>query len=312
MRAWLVFAAVGCQAPTAPVVANEPPAPAPHPQIYAIKDPKVVDLIHHDPDAFNEYTIDEYQPEDGINEAAAAKLETCAYLLTTEHDRKVRSLALDCVGRERTGLPAKPSPMTAHIVATIDDLIDHETDAELRRNAVFDMEMITSEITHDPKMIAKLNNLAFGSLKTDPEFSALAWIPSSDDRDKLTPDENAFALQLLAADLGPGVNDVPFSIAPAIGDAKACPIVKTLLRTDAKALEKATSYVLQDKHCPDLRDLAVDMFVAKTDVLFRLASFDLKQFTPAQLKRLREAAKAFRARTKDPQDADMYIHWLTQ
>jgi len=312
MRALLVIMLAACQAsPPAPVTNQAPPA-APSP--YAIKDPKVIDLIHaaargSDDGAFVEYTIDEYVPENGINQAAAAKLETCAYALS---DPALRKLALECMSRETTGISGPATPLRTYVTATVVDLVDHEPDPEIHRTATFVLAMIAKDVAHDPKLIAKLNAIAKAALPKDPELAALAWIPSTElpDATKLTADERTFALALLAADLEPHVYDVPFAYASTLDPTKVCPTIAGLLRPDAKSLERAVTYVLQDKQCTALRDAAVDLYAAKIEDLYQTSSIDLKSLTPAQTKKLHAAAVAFRARTKDPHSADLYLSEL--
>jgi len=312
MRALVLLAFAACQSsPPAPVT-NQAPPPAPSP--YAIKDRKVIDLIHAaargtDNGAFVEYTIDEYAPEDAVNQAAADKLETCAYALA---EPALRKLALECMSRETTGISGPATPLRAHVIATLVDLVDHEPDPEMHRTATFVLSMIEKEVAPDPKLIAKLNAIAKAALANDPELAALAWIPSTEmpDATKLTADERAFALALLAADLEPHVYDVPFAYAATLDPTKVCPTIARLLRPDAKSLERAVTYVLEDKQCPALRDAAVDMFAARIEDLYRTSSVDLKSLAPAQQKKLHDAAVAFRARTKDPQSADLYLSEL--
>ena len=88
---------------------------------------------------------------------------------------------------------------------------------------------------------------------------------------------------------------------------QVCATIAQLLRPDARSLERAVTYVLQDKYCPALRDAAVDVFVAKIDDLYRTSGADVKILTPAQHKKLHDAAVAFRARAKDPQSVDLYL-----
>jgi hypothetical protein len=261
-----------------------------------------------DDGAFVEYTIDEYAPEDAVNQTAANKLETCAHALS-DKALAIRKLALDCVGRETTGISGPSTPLRAHVIATLVDLVDHETNPAMHRDATFILALIERDVAPDPKLVAKLNAIARRALPTDPELAALAWIPSTTDVDasKLTADERTFALALLAADLVPHVYDVPFAFAPTLDQKQVCATVAGLLRPDARSLEKAVTYVLQDKHCPALRDAAVDVFAAKIEDLYRTAGADVKLLTPAQHKKLHDAAVAFRARTKDPQSADLYL-----
>lgn len=314
MRALMLLGFAACQAsPPAPIVnqATPPAAPA-----YAIKDPKIVELIHaaargSDDGAFVEYTIDEYAPENAVNQVAADKLETCAHALA-EPDPAVHKLALACIGRETTGISGPATPLRAHVVATLVDLVDHETDPELRRSATFTLALIEREVAPDPQLVAKLNGIARRALPTDPELAALAWIPSTEapDAAKLTADERAFALALLAADLEPHVYDVAFDFAATLDQTKVCATVAGLLRPDARSLERAVTFVLEDKHCPALRDAAVDVFAAKIADLYRTSSIDVKSLTAAQHQKLHAAAVAFRARTKDPQSADLYLQAL--
>ena len=311
MRAFVILALAACQSTPLAPVANQAAPPAA--SIYAIKDPKVIELMHaaargSDDGAFTEYTIDEYAPEDAVNQTAADKLETCAHALS---DPAMRKLALECMSRETTGITGPPTPLRTHVIATLVDLVDHEPNAEMRREATFVLAMVARDIAHDPKLVAKLNAIARGALRTDPELAALAWIPSDQgDATKLTADEKAFALALLAADLVPHVYDVPFDFASTLDQTQVCATVATLLRPDARSLERAVTYVLQDKHCPALRDAAVDVFAAKIDDLFRTTGADVKILTPAQHKKLHDAAVAFRARTTDPQSADLYLQEL--
>jgi hypothetical protein len=310
MRALAILVLAACQqTPPAPVTNQVAPRA---PSIYAIKDPKVIELIHasargSDDGAFVEYTIDEYAPEDAVNQAAADKLETCAHVLA-DPDPALRKLALECMSRETTGITGPATPLRAHVIATLVDLMDHEPNPEMRREATFVLALIARDIAPDPKLVAKLNALARRALPTDPELAALAWIPSADlDATKLTADERAFALSLLAADLVPHVYDVPFAFAPTLDQTQVCATVAGLLRPDAHSLERAVTYVLQDKHCAALRDAAVDVFAAKIADLYRTAGADLKILTPAQRQKLHAAAVAFRARTPDPQSADLYL-----
>jgi hypothetical protein len=292
-------------------VANQAAPPAS--SIYAIKDPRVIELMRaaargSDGGEFTEYTIDEYAPENEVNQTAADKLETCAHALS-DQDPAIRKLALECMSRETTGITGPVTPLRTHVISTLVDLVDHETNPEMRREATFVLALIARDIARDPKLVAKLNTIARGALPSDPELAALAWIPSAQ-ADQLTAEEKAFALALLAADLKPHVYDVPFDIAPTLDQKQVCATVATLLRPDARSLERAVTYVLQDKHCPALRDAAVDVFAAKMDDLFRTSGADLKILTPAQHKKLHDAAVAFRARTTDPQAADLYLREL--
>ena len=219
-----------------------------------------------DDGAFVEYTIDEYAPEDEVNQIAADKLETCAHALS-DKNVAIRALALECMSRETTGISGPSTPLRAHVIATLVDLVDHETDAAMRRSATFVLALIERDVAPDPKLIAKLNTIAQRALATDPELAALAWIPSADaggDATKLTADERAFALALLAADLEPHVYDVPFAFASTLDQKQVCATIAGLLRPDARSLERAVTYVLQDKYCPALRDAAVDVFAARS------------------------------------------------
>ena len=317
MRALVLLVFAACQAtPPAPSVvpANQPAPPAP--SIYAVKDPKVIELMRSaarsgDGGAFVEYTIDEYAPEDAVNQTAADKLETCAHELSDKAPA-IRKLALDCMSRETTGITGPATPLRTHVIATLVDLVDHETSSDMRRDATFALALIERDVAPDPKLIAKLNAIARGALKTDPELAALAWIPSAlaPDAAQLTADEKVFALALLAADLKPHVYDVPFDYAPALDQKQVCATVGSLLRPDARSLERAVTYVLQDKHCPALRDAAVNVFAANIEVLYRTTGADVKTLTPAQRKKLHAAAVALRARMKDPQPADLYLQEL--
>ena len=313
MRALVLLALAACQStppPPAPVVNHAvPPAPAG----YAVKDPKVIELIHaaargSDDGAFVEYTIDEYTPENGVNQAAADKLETCAFALA-DHDPAIRKLALECMGRETTGISGPATPLRTHVVATLVDLVDHEPDPGMHRTATFVLAMIERDVAPEPKLVAKLNAIARTALAKDPELAALAWIPSSEapDAAKLTADERTFALALLGADLEPHVYDVPFAYASTLDQTQVCATIHGLLRPDARSLERAITYVLQDKLCPTLRDAAVDVFAANIAALYRTTSIDLKILTPAQHAKLRAAAQAVRARATDPQSADLYL-----
>lgn len=286
------------------------------PSLYAIKDPKVIELMRaaaggSDDSAFVEYTIDEYAPEDAVNQTAADKLETCAHALS-DKDPAIRKLALECMSRETTGISGPPTPLREHVIATLVDLVDHETNQGMHREATFVLALIERDIAPDPKLVAKLNAIARNALPTDPELAALAWIPSTTDVDasKLTADERAFALALLAADLQPHVYDVPFAFAPTLDQRQVCTTVAGLLRPDARSLERAVTYVLQDKHCPALRDAAVDLFAAKIEDLYRTSGVDVRILTATQHKKLHDAAVAFRARTNDPQSADLYLREL--
>jgi hypothetical protein len=312
--ALLLFAACQSTPPTPSPPANQPEPPAP--SIYAVKDPKVIELIRAarrsgDDGAFVEYTIDEYAPEDAVNQAAADKLETCAHALS-DKDPAIRKLALDCMSRETTGITGPATPLRAHVIATFVDLVDHETSSDMRRDATFALALIERDVAPDPKLIAKLNAIARGALQTDPELAALAWIPSvsAPDATQLTAEEKAFALALLAADLKPHVYDVPFDLASALDQKQVCATVAKLLRPDAQSLERAVTYVLQDKHCPALRDAAVDVFAAKMEALYLTTGADVKILTPAQRKKLHAAAVALRTRMKDPQSADLYLQEL--
>jgi hypothetical protein len=315
MRALTILAFAACQ--------STPPAPGPAPvtnqaeppaaSIYAIKDPKVIELIRaaarsNDDNAFVEYTTDEYAPENEVNQTAADKLETCAHALS-DKDLAIRKLALDCMSRETTGITGPPTLLRTHVISTIVDLVDHEPSAELRREATFVLALIERDVAPDPKLVAKLNTIARGALPTDPELAALAWIPSAPagDANLLTAEEKTFALALLAADLEPHIYDVPFAFAPTLDQRPVCATVARLLRPDARSLERAVTYVLQDKRCPALRDAAVDVFAAKIDDLFRTSGADVKILTPAQHKKLHDAAVALRARSKDPQSVDLYL-----
>src|SRR3569623_1211491 len=111
----------------------------------------------------------------------------------------------------------------------------------------------------------------------------------------------------LVADLEPHVYDVPFAYASTLDQTQVCATIHGLLRPDARSLERAITYVLQDKLCPTLRDAAVDVFAANIAALYRTTSIDLKILTPAQHAKLRTAAHAFRARATDPQSADRYL-----
>jgi hypothetical protein len=319
MRALVLLVFAACQStpqtPSVPApVANQPEPPAP--SIYAIKDPKVIELIRaaargSDDSAFVEYTIDEYAPEDAVNQTAADKLETCAYALS-DKDPAIRKLALDCMSRETTGITGPATQLRTHVIATLVDLVDHEKSSEMRRDATFALALIERDVAPDPKLVAKLNTIARGALQSDPELAALAWIPSAPagDATQLTSDEKAFALALLAADLKPHVYDVPFDLAPTLDQKQVCATVAKLLRPDAHSLERAVSYVLQDKRCPALRDAAVDVFAAKMEDLFLTTGVDVKILTPAQHKKLHDAAVALRARLKDPKAAELYLREL--
>ena len=208
MRALLLLVFAACQSTpsgTPSLVSAMHPGPPPA-SIYAIKDPKVMELIRaaargSDDGAFVEYTIDEYAPEDEVNQIAADKLETCAHALS-DKNVAIRALALECMSRETTGISGPSTPLRAHVIATLVDLVDHQTDAAMRRSATFVLALIERDVAPDPKLIAKLNTIAQRALATDPELAALAWIPSADaggDATKLTADERAFALALLAA-----------------------------------------------------------------------------------------------------------------
>jgi hypothetical protein len=316
MRALAILVFAACQQATSPAPVPVPVAnhgAPPVASIYAIKDPKVIELIHAaarggDDGAFVEYTIDEYAPEDSVNQAAADKLETCAHALS-DPDPAIHKLALECMGRETTGISGPSTPLRKHVIATLVELVDHETTAELRRAATFTLSMIVRDLAPDPKLVAKLNAIARAALPTDPELAALAWIPSTQapDAAQLTADERVFALALLAADLEPHVYDVPFAYAPTLDPVKVCATVAGLLRPDARSLERAVTYVLEDKHCPALRDTAVDMFAAKIDDLYRTSSVNVKILTPAQRKKLHDAAVALRVRSKAPQSVDLYL-----
>lgn len=318
MRALAILVLAACQQ-TAPVpapVVNQAAPPPPVPSVYAVKDQKVITLMHaaargSDDGAFLEYTIDEYAPEDSVNQVAADKLETCAHELA-DKDPAIHKLALDCIGRETTGISGPATPLRTHVVATLVDLVDHETNAELRRSATFTLALVERDVAPDPKLIAKLNAIARHALSADPELAALAWIPSTEypDATKLSPDERAFALALLAADLEPHVYDVPFSFAPTLDPKQVCPIVAKLLRPDAKSLERAVTYVLQDKRCPALRDAAVDIYAARIADLYRTSSVDPKLLTSAQHAKLHAAAVAFRAHAADPRSVDLYLQEL--
>jgi hypothetical protein len=192
------------------------------------------------------------------------------------------------------------------VIATLVDLVDHETQSKMRRDATFVLALVARDLASDPKLVAKLNVIAKSALPTDPALAALAWIPSGD-ATRLTADEKAFALALLAADLEPHIYDVPFDLAPTLDQTRVCTTIGGLLRPDARSLERAVTYVLQDNHCPGLRDVAVGIFAAKMDDLFRTSGVDLRILTPAQRKRLHDAAVAFRSRTKDPRAADLYL-----
>ena len=116
MRALAILVLAACQQATpvpAPVV-NQAAPPPPAPSIYAVKDQKVISLMHaaargSDGGAFLEYTIDEYAPEDAVNQVAADKLETCAHELA-DKDPAIHKLALDCIGRETTGITGPATP----------------------------------------------------------------------------------------------------------------------------------------------------------------------------------------------------------
>lgn len=309
MRTLVLLAFAACQStppPPAPVVHHAAPAA---PAVYAVKDPKVLELLRGSDEAvFTEYTIDEYAPEDAVNQAAAAKLETCAFALA-DKDPEIRKRALACMSRETTGISGPATPLRAHVIATLVDLVDHEPDPALHRTATFDLALVEREVAPDPQLVAKLNAIAHAALAKDPELAALAWIPSSEDPDaaKLTADERTFALALLAADLEPHVYDVPFAYAATLDQNQVCATIRGLLRADARSLDRAISYVLEDKHCPALRDAAVDIYAAKLEDLYRTTSIDPELLTPAQHAKLHAAAKALRARAKDPQSADLYL-----
>ena len=322
MRALLLLLFAACQSPSP----SPSPSPVPEPvaiqhepsasSVYAIKDPKVIELMHaairdHDSHAFVEYTIDEYAPEDAVNQTAADKLETCAHALS-DADFAIRKLALECMSRETTGITGPATPLRTHVIATLVDLVDREQISEMRRAATFALALIVRDVTRDPALVTKLNTIAHGALRSDPELAALAWIPSAPagDATSLTSEDKAFALALLAADLKPHVYDVPFDLARSLDQTQVCATVSKFLRPDAQSLERAVTYVLQDKHCPELRDVAVNVFAAKMDDLYRTAGADVKTLTPAQRKKLHYAAVAFRARTKDPQSADLYLREL--
>jgi hypothetical protein len=319
LRASLLFAFAACRSPATTTTPTTTTSISAAPSAtYAIKDPKVIELMRAaalgtDDGAFVEYTIDEYAPEDAVNQVAADKLETCAYAVT-DPAPALHKLALECMSRETVGIGGPATPLRAHIIATLVALVDHEPDPALRREAVFVLAMIERDVAHDPKLVAKLNALARRALATDPELAALAWIPSTElpDAAELTAAERAFALALLAADLEPHVYDVPFAFAPTLDQPTVCAIVGKLLRPDARSLERAVSYVLQDGHCPALRDAAVDIFAAKLDDLFRTSGVDVKLLTPAQHARLHGAAIALRARAKDPQAVELYLRELLQ
>jgi len=264
-----------------------------------------------DDSALVEYTIDEYAPEDAVNQTAADKLETCAYALS-DKEPAIRKLALDCMSRETTGITGPATPLRTHVIATLVDLVDHEPNAEMHREATFVLALIERDVAPDLKLVAKLNTIARSALPTDPELAALAWIPSAEagDASKLTADERAFALALLAADLEPHVYDVPFAFAPTLDQKQVCATVAGLLRPDARSLERAVTYVLQDKRCAALRDAAVEVFAAKIEDLYRTSGADPKILTRAQHKKLHAAAVALRARTKDPQSVDLYLQEL--
>lgn len=319
MRSLLLLAVMACQsgssAPPPPPAATKPPPPPATP--FQVKDQKVLDLLHGKGSAgdvgFDDYTTDDYTPEQGVNQSAADKLETCGYALTTETDLALRRNATACMTRVSTGLYGNKTALGANVIAALMNVVDHERDPELRRTAVFALSIIEKDYAPDPKLAAKLNALAKAAVKTDPDFAALAWLPSAPDGEpeKLTADEKDFALALLAGDTEPHVYDLPFGIAPVLDQTKVCPIVGSLLRPDAKSLDGAIDYVLAKHHCDQLRDAAVDMMVAKFDDEFRAAGvLDLKKLTPAQRAKLKTAAVAFRARTKDPQDADRYLQDL--
>jgi hypothetical protein len=276
----------------------------------------VIELIHasargSDDGAFVEYTIDEYAPEDAVNQTAADKLETCAHVLS-DPDPALRKLALDCIGRETTGISGPATPLRAHVIATLVDLVDHETNAEMHRSATFTLALVERDVAPDPKLIAKLNAIAHRAMPADPELAALAWIPSTEypDASKLTADERAFALALLAADLEPHVYDVPFAFAPTLDQKQVCATVAKLLRPDARSLERAVTYVLQDKRCPALRDAAVDIYAAKIADLYRTSSVDPQLLTSTQHAKLHAAAVAFRAHAVDPRSVDLYLQEL--
>ena len=312
----LVFAACQQTPPVPAPVVNKAVPPPPVPSVYAIKDPKVIDLMRaaartKDESALVEYTIDEYAPEDAVNQEAANKLETCAHELT-DTDPAIRKLALDCMGRETTGISGPATPLRTHVVATLVDLMDHETNPEARRSATFTLALIERDVAPDPKLIAKLNALAKRSLATDPETAALAWVPPEEapDASKLTADDRAFVLALLAADLEPHVYDLPFAYAPTLDQKQVCATVAGLLQPHAKSLERAVTYVLEDKKCPALRDAAVDIYAAKIEDLYRTSSVDVKILTSAQRKKLHAAAVAFRARASDPRSVDLYLQEL--
>jgi hypothetical protein len=311
MRELVILVLAACQSTQVSLVANQAAPPAS--SIYAIKDHKVIELMRaaargSDDGAFTEYTIDEYAPEDGVNQTAADKLETCAHALS-DQDPAIHKLALQCMSRETTGITGPATPLRAHVISTLVDLVDHETSSEMRREATFVLALVAQDIAHDPKLVAKLNTIARGALQSDPELAALAWIPSAHagDATELPAEEKAFALALLAADLEPHVYDVPFDFAPTLDQKQVCATVAGLLRPDARSLGRAVTYVLHDNHCPALRDAAVDVFAAKLDDLFQTSSVDLKLLTPAQHEKLHDAAVAFRARAKDPQTADLYL-----
>jgi len=216
MRALVILMLAACQStpptpsPVPAPVANQ--AEPPIASIYAIKDPKVIELMRaaargSDDGALVEYTIDEYAPEDAVNQTAADKIETCAHALSDKAPA-IRKLALDCMSRETTGILGPPTPLRAHVIATLVDLVDHETNPAMHRDATFVLALIERDVAPDPKLVAKLNAIARRALPTDPELAALAWIPSANagDASKLTADERAFALALLAADKDSRIN----------------------------------------------------------------------------------------------------------
>jgi len=213
------------------------------------------------------------------------------------------------MSRETTGISGPATPLRTHVVDTLVDLVDHEPDPTIHRTATFVLALIERDVAPDPKLVAKLNALARAALPKDPTLAALAWVPSSEipDAAKLTGEERTFALALLAADLEPHVYDAPFAYASTLDQTQVCATIRTLLRPDARSLERAISYVLQDKQCPALRDAAVDVYAANIAALYRTTSIDPKILTPAQHAKLRAAAKAFRARATDPQSADLYL-----
>src|SRR3569833_823903 len=240
--------------------------------------------------------------------APVVKLETCAAALA-DRDPATRKLALECMGRETTGISGPATPLRTHVVATLVDLVDHEPDPGMHRTATFVLAMIERDVAPEPKLVAKLNAIARTALAKDPELAALAWIPSSEapDAAKLPADERTFALALLGADLEPHVYDVPFAYASTLDQTQKSTTNHNQHQPNTHTHKQTNTNEHQDKLCPTLRDAAVDVFAANIAALYRTTSIDLKILTPAQHAKLRTAAHAFRARATDPHSADRYL-----